>query len=536
MSFLVNFISAARAEDTKESGPPADLFEPPRVASIRLEVSEKSIEALRENPKIYVRATLKEGERTFPNIGLRLKGSVGSFQPLEAKPGLTIKMNQFVAEARFHGLRKFLLNNAAQDPSYLSEYLGNGLFAAALVPAARVGFARVHLNDRDLGLYVLVEGISRDFLSRHFLDPGGNLYEGPGEVSDELDTDSRGGQSDRSDLRALHQAAQDPDPKERLSRLEKVLDLDRFLSFLAVELMTWHWDGYAIGVNNYRIYDDPSSGRMTFLPHGSDQLFQNSHAELLPEIRGLVARAVLNTDEGRRRYRERIQILLDQAFTLKNIRRRADAALAAIQPVLKEIGEEAAKEHQETARNFFAQIAERLDDVREQVKKEFPPPPAPPAPLEFNEQGIAKLSGWQKRISLPGSLELDQPADQGLGGKPALHIAAGEGEGGAASWRARVSLTTGRYRFCGQVRTEGVVRSEEEGRPGGAGLRISGHHPARKVTGSQGWKRFEFEFKVPMDDAEEDSQDNAEVELVCELNAARGQVWFDLESLQLERL
>ena len=48
------------------------------------------------------------------------------------------------------------------------------------------------------------------------------------------------------------------DPRsERLRRIEGVLDLDRFYSFLALEMMTCHFDGYARSVNNYWVYHLP---------------------------------------------------------------------------------------------------------------------------------------------------------------------------------------------------------------------------------------------------------------------------------------
>ena len=49
--------------------------------------------------------------------------------------------------------------------------------------------------------------------------------------------------------------------------------MDRFLTLVALEVMTWHWDGYAMHANNYRAYHDPDSGKVTIFPHGMDQMF-----------------------------------------------------------------------------------------------------------------------------------------------------------------------------------------------------------------------------------------------------------------------
>ena len=71
-----------------------------------------------------------------------------------------------------------MFNNSVQDTTCFAEFLSTQLFRDAGLPAARVTQARVQLNGRDLGLYVVVEAMNRGFLKRHFKTPHGNLYEG----------------------------------------------------------------------------------------------------------------------------------------------------------------------------------------------------------------------------------------------------------------------------------------------------------------------------------------------------------------------
>ena len=60
----------------------------------------------------------------------------------------------------------------------------------------------------------------------------------------------------------------------RLRLIEMKLDVERLLSFMGLEVLISHHDGYSMDRNNYRIYHDPTSGRLVFLPHGLDLLFQ----------------------------------------------------------------------------------------------------------------------------------------------------------------------------------------------------------------------------------------------------------------------
>src|SRR5207244_4305022 len=109
--------------------------------------------------------------------GVRLKGSA-TYQSQEKKPSFAIKFNEFTSGLHFHGHTKIMLDNSHQDATCLSDAIGSEIFRSANVPAARVTFARVELNGRDVGLYVVEEAHNREFLSQYFKKSKGNLYEG----------------------------------------------------------------------------------------------------------------------------------------------------------------------------------------------------------------------------------------------------------------------------------------------------------------------------------------------------------------------
>src|SRR5438132_3030110 len=137
------------------------LFGTPHVLRLSIEVSPAAIRSLRREPRRYMSATIREGDTIYTNVELHLRGSIGSFRPVDDKPGLTIKIEK--GAQRFHGLKKFHLNNSVQDPTYLSEWLCTDLFRRAGVPAPRVSHAFVELNGRKLGFYLLKESFNEDF-------------------------------------------------------------------------------------------------------------------------------------------------------------------------------------------------------------------------------------------------------------------------------------------------------------------------------------------------------------------------------------
>ena len=127
----------------------------------------------------------------------------------------------------------------------------------------RGAYATLKLNRRNLGLYVLKEGLTKEFLAQYFRRTDGNLYDGGfrRDVDRPLERIHGGGADDQADRLALLAAVREPDAARRWQRLQQVLDLDRFVTSLALQAIMWNWDGYAMARNNYRIYHDPESGK-----------------------------------------------------------------------------------------------------------------------------------------------------------------------------------------------------------------------------------------------------------------------------------
>ncbi len=232
--------------------PSAALFEPGAIPELRIRLSPEQEEQLRHDPRRYVECTLIENDtQKHEHVRVKIKGSGGSMREFDDRPALTVSLKK--AAERFHGLEKFHLNNSVQDESYLHELVASQICAEAGCPTARVTHARVWLNDRDLGLYVLKEGYDDVFLNRHFHNIKGNLYDG-GDCQDidaELEKDAGDGPNDRSDLKALVEACNEEDPERRWRRVAERLDIDAFLQFVAVELLLGHWDGYTQSANHY---------------------------------------------------------------------------------------------------------------------------------------------------------------------------------------------------------------------------------------------------------------------------------------------
>lgn len=360
------------------------------------------------------------------------------------------------------------------------------------------------------------EGFTAEFLNRSFPDENTQLLEPePGQDVDgrmQAHLGRRGPNTAHiSPTRSLAEAATETDIQTRWQRLSEQLDLDQFITLMAVEVMIGHRDGYALAKNNFRIASNPNKGKFSFLPHGMDQLFQRPNLSWKPHMAGLVARAVWETPEGRRRYEERFSTLLPQLLVVPELERRLREKVRQLRPFLTpQEGADLARE----ASAFGEHISERATALRGQLL-------SPPTALEF-AKGSEHPGGWIP-MDAPTGGRLDEASDQG--GK-SLRITAGPVT--AASWRTTVRLNPGHYRFSSRVSTRGI-KPLAFGQNQGAAIRVAGERPrSLALMDNFTWQPLTTEFVV--------GEPNETVQLICELRASAGEARFDRDSLELTRL
>ena len=259
----------------------AVLYDPARVTLVDLVVPQASVDALWAAPRDYVPATFHatvDGVEQPPlEVGVRLKGRIGSFRNLDQKAGFKVKFNEFEPGQRFLGLKRMTLNNQVQDPSTIHEWTAYTIFRAMGVPAPRIGYAFVTLNGDPYGLYANLESPDATFLDRWFASTH-RLYEGAygqdlfqAHVNNlEMDI---GDPADRADLVRLVQLLDDPPEAGFYAATQELIDWPELLAAMATEVYTGHWDGYAPTRNNYYFHFD-GDDRLSLLPWGTDQTFR----------------------------------------------------------------------------------------------------------------------------------------------------------------------------------------------------------------------------------------------------------------------
>ncbi len=292
-------------------------------------------------------------------VGVRKKGFLGSvISGGDLKPSLKVKTDKHVAEQRMGDTERLTLNNALHDDARMRDCLAYSVFSDAAYPAPRCNLANVMVNGRSLGAYAHIEPIKKRFLKRAFGDKSGSLYEATlADLTPEFIVDFEEGQLGRWEAKTgdtdpsglpiflLTEALRAPDHALEAA-LGEVLDVDRFITFWALETLVNHADGYSGDRNNFFVYFDPTdSGRAVFVPWGVDKTFDDGSkfgdGGLSSYLRAELPRRLSRIPAMATRYEDELRRLLDEVWDAPTLMARVDAFAAQVATAQDDAGYDA---------------------------------------------------------------------------------------------------------------------------------------------------------------------------------------------------
>jgi spore coat protein CotH len=270
--------AAEEAEAETLANGPAWLafYDPTLVHEVHITLPDASRQALASDARAWVPVSVDIDGVALSDVAMHLKGST-TFQGLDRKPSLKLKLDEYVPGQRHFGLRRVTLNNMVSDPAQAREVIALRLWWELGIPAPRSSWAHVWINDESYGLYSNIEPMDREWVKRRYRAAGGDLW----EANDEADFTSDGianweGEGDRTRLTAIADALESSDGT-LAERLADTVDLDSYLTYWAACLVTGSSDGYPFHLNDTFLYADPADGnRMHFSPWGMDESWGDS--------------------------------------------------------------------------------------------------------------------------------------------------------------------------------------------------------------------------------------------------------------------
>ena len=317
--------------DEVKNKPSDELFDPDEIIDIKITMDSEDWDFIRnqkteisfdedcldqpfERPYEYRQATVIINGYKINNAGVRKKGFLSSLD--NERPSLKIKLDEYVEGQEIFSLERLTLNNNKSADIFLSQCLSYYIFEKAGVVSPRCNFANVTVNGKDLGLYTHLDSIKKRFIRLYFKDDEGRLFEGTWsdfkdgwENTFEIKTNKEN--NDMSDISELTEALLLPDD-ELEEKLLKIVDMEEFYKFWAVENLIDHVDGYTNAANNFYIYVDPDSGLMHFIPWGTDMTFGNTENTIF--ARAALSRRLMLNDQTREKFIEAMNYILENVW------------------------------------------------------------------------------------------------------------------------------------------------------------------------------------------------------------------------------
>ncbi len=360
MAFLLTCPPASAAQDNKIDA--KQLLAPDQITEIAIRVADSDWKNLCNqardmsamfsgvdagNPYSYVKADIVIDGAEIKAVGIRKKGLIGSND--DQRPSLKIKFDAYEKQNPIKGLGRLTLNNNKQDASLISQFLTYKLFRDAGLHAPRSGFAKVTVNGNYLGIYTQVESVRKAFLRNSFGDDSGYLYEGTltdfyPKTIDKLEAKTKAAEKDRSQITRLTMLLARKG-KLPLDELGKLIDIDDFFRFWAMEGLLRMWDGYASNQNNFFVYMNPETKLGYFIPWGADQSFSDGGpfarwggGERTTSLytNSVLANRLYNTTGMAERYRKTMNTLLTDVWNEKQILAEIDRLEELLTPHLSD--------------------------------------------------------------------------------------------------------------------------------------------------------------------------------------------------------
>lgn len=218
----------------------------------------------------------------FDSVGIRYKGN-STYRANQVKNPLNIKLDHIINDQEIEGFGTLKLANVYKDPSFVREVLGYEI-ARKYFPASFANFAKVYINGTYLGLYTNDQDVDKFFMCSNFGSDEnsrikGEITGGFGPPTGSVwayngaDTNNYGNSFALESDYGWQDLVWFLDTlNNNTSEVEKVLNIDRHLWFLAYSNLLVNLDGPINNPQNHYLYKD-DNGRFNPIPWDLNECF-----------------------------------------------------------------------------------------------------------------------------------------------------------------------------------------------------------------------------------------------------------------------
>lgn len=157
------------------------LFSTDKVHTIDIQLSDADWQDLLDSAQKeeYIEASVVIDGEKVSGVGLRPKGnsSLSMIAKSESdRYSFKVEFDHYSSSISYYGLDKLVLNNMAQDNTYMKDYITYQMMNEMGADAPLSSFIWVTVNGEDWGLYLAAEGVEESFAQRVFGKNYGEIY------------------------------------------------------------------------------------------------------------------------------------------------------------------------------------------------------------------------------------------------------------------------------------------------------------------------------------------------------------------------
>lgn len=299
----------------------------------------------------------------LPQVGFKTFG-YGSRAANLDKPNLNLELDKYTNGQSYAGKSRLRVKNNGQDVSGLRQAITYEAMRAVGLWAPRSTYATVSVNGESYGFYFVEESFTKSFVRDRAGDDTGAAYEstqcqgfvppagGCAGIVDSYTRPFNPTVGAGEDLIALCTALSRP-AAQVLSGLGPLIDTQEWARAIAADLaIAGDNDGFDTAATNFRLYHDPTSGKVRLIMYGPDTSYDPDFlptpnpkapapadycAALNPAYKDVFLQKLLGSAEGLGLYKTEVQALRQGVMSPASLKARADALWSVIRgPVLSD--------------------------------------------------------------------------------------------------------------------------------------------------------------------------------------------------------
>ena len=251
------------------------LFSLGEIATVEINMPDSTWKNIIEHARdkqYHVCSVTINGER-FDSVAIRTKGASSLDDVTNMKSdrySFTLKLNKYRKGQKYHGMTKLLLNNNIWDATQMKDAVVYDMCRYIGLPAPLTNYAKISLNGKYFGCYLMVEAVDKHFCKRNYTDEKTNIYKPYhnlaytgddlkmyGDISDFAKV--RGGEASMQRVVVALKSV------EEGKDIEEHVDVESVMKYMALQTIVVNYDCMT-GKNVQNYYLREADGKISLIP------------------------------------------------------------------------------------------------------------------------------------------------------------------------------------------------------------------------------------------------------------------------------